>query len=113
MAVQLVLRIAFFLLLTYGLVKEAAAASPAIAKPGCIDRCGNVSIPYPFGIGPADCDMANWFEIVCNDTMSLLKPFYPVLAWRCWKSILVICIKIIMSPDSFESRCLLFLLQKA
>ena len=59
MAMQFVLQIAFFLLLTYGLVEEAVAASLTIAKTDCIDRCENVSIPYPFGIGTADCYMAN------------------------------------------------------
>ena len=76
MAVQFVMQIAFFLLLTYGLVEEAPASSPAIAQPNCTDKCGNVKIPYPFGIGP-NCYMANWFEIVCNKTNFAAKAFLP------------------------------------
>ena len=70
------MQIAFFLLLTYGLVEEASASSPAIAQPNCTDKCGNVKIPYPFGIGP-NCYMANWFEIVCNKTNFAAKAFLP------------------------------------
>ncbi|KAL4614348.1 hypothetical protein ACB092_07G047900 [Castanea dentata] len=70
MAVQFVIRITFLLLLTYGL----AEAAP-MAKPNCSDRCGSVSIPYPFGIG-GSCYMEKWFEVVCNATAgSLAKAF--------------------------------------
>ncbi|KAM3694174.1 hypothetical protein ACJW31_07G040200 [Castanea mollissima] len=62
MAVQFVIRITFLLLLTYGL----AEAAP-VAKPNCSDRCGSVSIPYPFGIG-GSCYKEKWFEVVCNVT---------------------------------------------
>ncbi|KAI3891387.1 hypothetical protein MKX03_023342 [Papaver bracteatum] len=63
----------FVLLLCLQLVsaKMAVAASRPIAKPGCPDKCGNVSIPYPFGIGDG-CFLNKWFEIICNE--SHLKP---------------------------------------
>ena len=67
MAVQLVITISFLLLLTYGL----AEAAP-ISQPGCKTGCRNVSIPYPFGIGPG-CYMDDWFQIVCNETGAFLK----------------------------------------
>ncbi|KAK4564536.1 hypothetical protein RGQ29_006561 [Quercus rubra] len=64
MAVQFVIRVTFLLLLTYG---SAEAAAAPMANPNCRDRCGNVSIPYPFGIG-GSCYMEKWFEVVCNET---------------------------------------------
>ena len=69
MAVQLVMQ-AFMLLLTY----ELAEAAPPIAKPNCKSSCGNLQIPYPFGIGP-DCYLDNWFEIVCNGTGGSAQAF--------------------------------------
>lgn len=42
-----------------------------IAKPGCGDTCGNVSIPYPFGIG-SRCSLNQWYTIDCNQTLPLL-----------------------------------------
>ncbi|KAL6137141.1 hypothetical protein ACLB2K_062436 [Fragaria x ananassa] len=38
------------------------------AKPNCQEFCGDVSIPYPFGIGPdKDCYFNNWYQIDCNE----------------------------------------------
>uniref|UniRef100_A0A2N9FMC7 Wall-associated receptor kinase galacturonan-binding domain-containing protein n=1 Tax=Fagus sylvatica TaxID=28930 RepID=A0A2N9FMC7_FAGSY len=74
MAVHLVMRITFLLLLTYEL---AEAAPPPIAKPNCTSSCGNVTkIPYPFGIGHG-CYMNRTFEIVCNGSDSSRKAFLP------------------------------------
>ena len=73
MAVHLVMRITFLLLLTY----ELAEAAPPIAKHNCTSSCGNVTkIPYPFGIG-RQCYMDQSFEIVCNGTGSSAKAFLP------------------------------------
>nr|POE88702.1 wall-associated receptor kinase-like 8 [Quercus suber] len=65
MAVKFVMRITFLLLLAvaYGLAEGA----PPMAKHNCPDRCGNVSIPYPFGIGN-NCFMHKTYEIVCNES---------------------------------------------
>ena len=46
MAVQVVMRITFLLLLT---TYELAEAAAPIAKPNCSDSCGDIYIPYPFG----------------------------------------------------------------
>ncbi|KAM0953543.1 putative protein kinase RLK-Pelle-WAK family [Dioscorea sansibarensis] len=41
--------------------------------PGCQDKCGNVTIPYPFGLSPG-CHLPG-FNITCNDTYNQPKPF--------------------------------------
>ncbi|KAM5558460.1 hypothetical protein ABKV19_020253 [Rosa sericea] len=52
----------------------AAAADkplpPPQAKPNCTDRCGDITIPYPFGIGDG-CyillkGQENKFELTCD-----------------------------------------------
>ena len=65
MAVKFVMRVTFLLLLAvaYGLAEGALP----MAKHNCPDRCGNVSIPYPFGIG-SNCFMDKTYEIVCNES---------------------------------------------
>ena len=68
MVVQFVMQITFLLLLTY---RSLAEAAPSMAKPNCESRCGNLEIPYPFGIGP-DCYMDKSFEIVCNGSGAFL-----------------------------------------
>ncbi|KAB2620668.1 wall-associated receptor kinase 2-like [Pyrus ussuriensis x Pyrus communis] len=37
---------------------------PQLARPGCPDHCGNLTIPYPFGIG-SGCYLDYRFEITC------------------------------------------------
>ena len=74
MGVQFVMRITFLLLLTYGL---AEAAAPPMAMPGCNDSCGNVSIPYPFGMTTADCYLNDWFKINCTGKGSSARAFLP------------------------------------
>ncbi|KAB5568540.1 hypothetical protein DKX38_002333 [Salix brachista] len=45
-----------------------------IAKAGCQDRCGNVTIPFPFGL-TEDCYNDAEFLITCNHTFSPPKAF--------------------------------------
>ncbi|KAI3864270.1 hypothetical protein MKX03_006103 [Papaver bracteatum] len=47
-------------------VNGTGISSNKIALPGCKDRCGNLSIPYPFGMDSPDCYRDPQFEITCN-----------------------------------------------
>ncbi|KAM1235079.1 hypothetical protein TB2_004457 [Malus domestica] len=43
----------------------AQSLLPPQARPDCPDRCGNLTVPYPFGIG-SGCYLDDRFEITCN-----------------------------------------------
>ncbi|KAF6174189.1 hypothetical protein GIB67_033721 [Kingdonia uniflora] len=51
-----------------------ASAESLQTKPGCQDSCGNVSIPYPFGVGN-ECSITEWFSINCNTSYDPPRPF--------------------------------------
>ncbi|GKU98440.1 hypothetical protein SLEP1_g11448 [Rubroshorea leprosula] len=60
----------FWLVILIAAPLAAIVAEPApIAKDDCPDRCGNVSIPYPFGTREG-CSYNEDFLISCNDTSS-------------------------------------------
>ncbi|VAI36018.1 hypothetical protein VPH35_092179 [Triticum aestivum] len=46
-------------------VAVGAAAPAPIGKRGCETRCGDVSVPYPFGFGPDRCSAAPGFKLAC------------------------------------------------
>ncbi|CAO2834039.1 unnamed protein product [Amaranthus hypochondriacus] len=39
----------------------------------CIDKCGNISIPYPFGIGSSKCYFNSYFEVKCKSHIAILR----------------------------------------
>ncbi|KAL4366661.1 hypothetical protein GQ457_05G027690 [Hibiscus cannabinus] len=43
-------------------------------KSSCNETCGNVDIPFPFGI-EVGCYMTKWFRVTCNKTAVGEKPF--------------------------------------
>ena len=60
-------------------LSQTAEASPPdeyMAKPNCRNRCGNVSIPFPFGMGRS-CYMNEWYSVNCskNTSSGAEKPF--------------------------------------
>ncbi|KAJ4846997.1 hypothetical protein Tsubulata_017719 [Turnera subulata] len=71
----MVLQLVLALTLTILLEMQLAIAEAPVAKPGCPDhQCGNISIPYPFGIGPS-CYQDKWFQIECNRTANPPRAF--------------------------------------
>ncbi|KAL8509218.1 hypothetical protein ACS0TY_016413 [Phlomoides rotata] len=50
--------------------------APTIAKPNCPTKCGNITVPYPFGIG-SGCSLDPSFDIICNTSFTPPRPFIP------------------------------------
>ncbi|RZC90032.1 hypothetical protein C5167_029098 [Papaver somniferum] len=48
------------------------STSGVIAKPDCQDRCGNIRIPYPFGIGRRGCFVNEFFKLTCNNSVPMI-----------------------------------------
>ncbi|WVZ82652.1 hypothetical protein U9M48_029894 [Paspalum notatum var. saurae] len=64
------------LILQYSTVTDGAGdENSGIAKPGCQDKCGNVSIPFPFGIDHG-CFLNDDFKVNCTtDNVAMLSNF--------------------------------------
>ncbi|KAH0638946.1 hypothetical protein KY285_035532 [Solanum tuberosum] len=46
-----------------------------IAKPNCNESCGNISIPFPFGMTP-DCILRDQFLVTCDYSLNPPQPFF-------------------------------------
>jgi hypothetical protein len=66
-----------FLLPTLSLAAVATAAAAVDPELECPTKCGNVDIPYPFGIG-AVCSRSKGFEISCVNNGSTAAVLWPV-----------------------------------
>nr|XP_043631121.1 wall-associated receptor kinase-like 2 [Erigeron canadensis] len=64
---------AYYLLIFMSLtVVVTSKEVPHYAKQGCNDMCGNVTIPYPFGIG-INCAINEWYVVDCNSSTPYLS----------------------------------------
>ncbi|PWA86085.1 wall-associated receptor kinase [Artemisia annua] len=64
----------FILLVILLSLTTISVAVPKYAKAGCEDMCGNVVIPFPFGIG-ASCSHNRWYNVDCNSLTPYLSSF--------------------------------------
>ncbi|KAI5595889.1 hypothetical protein BDE02_03G169800 [Populus trichocarpa] len=69
----MVSKLVFKMTLLMFMFQLAEAAAP-VAKFGCPDRCGDITIPYPFGTGK-DCYKDEWFAVECNKTTNPPRAF--------------------------------------
>ncbi|KAM0926517.1 hypothetical protein ACQ4PT_003561 [Festuca glaucescens] len=58
------------------LVVATTGTDNPTAKEGCLSSCGGVDIPYPFGIGAANCFRPG-FEILCDNSSGVYQPLLP------------------------------------
>ncbi|KAK2987284.1 hypothetical protein RJ640_024647 [Escallonia rubra] len=61
------------IMLVLWLIKATIQAA-SLAKPGCQEKCGDITIPFPFGIG-ANCSGDEGYAISCDTTFSPAKAF--------------------------------------
>ncbi|KAF5183169.1 Wall-associated receptor kinase, partial [Thalictrum thalictroides] len=63
------------LILVFSLmIASATAINGNQTKPGCELYCGNITVPYPFGMGK-ECSIDEWANINCSTAFSPPKPF--------------------------------------
>lgn len=56
-------------------LSSASLSSSSSMKPKCQSRCGNISIPYPFGLGQdPTCFRNRWFSMTCHESDTLTPP---------------------------------------
>ncbi|KAG6391638.1 hypothetical protein SASPL_149395 [Salvia splendens] len=61
---ELALVILVFYTLCFAITPTLASS---MSKPGCPEMCGNVTIPYPFGIG-SKCSANSSFTVICKNS---------------------------------------------
>lgn len=51
------------------LVRRSFSQAATTARPGCRTTCGDLIVPYPFGIGVhSGCSLSPGFDIICNQS---------------------------------------------
>ncbi|KAM7250385.1 hypothetical protein ACFE04_022268 [Oxalis oulophora] len=64
---RFIIRILFLFWLTI----NSSAKEPVITYDGCQSKCGDIDIPYPFGVNTS-CFYNEWFQVDCDETTSTL-----------------------------------------
>ncbi|KAI3677542.1 hypothetical protein L6452_36807 [Arctium lappa] len=76
-----------------------------LAKPGCPSRCGDVIVPYPFGIGiNSNCSIGPGFDVYCNTSLDPPKASFTKASYT---SIKLISDSTLRTSNSVASRCYL------
>ncbi|KAG8378457.1 hypothetical protein BUALT_Bualt08G0139200 [Buddleja alternifolia] len=70
------INLAIMLMIIFAFTPTISITPPnyTVAKPGCVDRCGNISIPYPFGM-IENCYQSYGFFVTCDETSNQPKLF--------------------------------------
>ncbi|KAI9181978.1 hypothetical protein LWI28_020732 [Acer negundo] len=55
----------FQMMILLSLPLNVPAELPKISNPGCLAHCGELPIPFPFGIG-VDCYLNDWYKVNCS-----------------------------------------------
>ncbi|GJY92585.1 EGF-like calcium-binding protein [Tanacetum coccineum] len=77
--------------------------SKNIAKPGCNSRCGDLIVPYPFGVGDnSECYINEGFRIYCNTSVN---PPKASIFEDSYTSVKVISDSTLRTTNVVASRC--------
>ncbi|XP_062079186.1 wall-associated receptor kinase-like 6 [Humulus lupulus] len=70
MVVTTMLNYYLFVIITgwFLMARSSTVLAAIYANPDCQEKCGNITIPFPFGIGSSNCFLDKWFEISCHNS---------------------------------------------